>query len=110
MLSLNEDEKNWLEQYQSAIESSHPNKVVRMAVFGSKARGDAGEKSDLDILLLVNDDSVDLRFSLQEIGYRLTQSLPIFPSIFVYPQVEWEALKEDGFPFQEAVEREAVAV
>jgi predicted nucleotidyltransferase len=35
--------------------------VTRLAIFGSRARGDAREDSDLDVLIEVDDDS---RFSL----------------------------------------------
>lgn len=110
MLSLSENEKNWLERYREAVDARHPGKVVRVALFGSKARGDAHKYSDVDVLVIVNDDSPRLKMSLQQIGCRLASTSLVLPGIVVYPEEKWSELKRLGSAFHESVEREAVAV
>ncbi|MDD9855752.1 MAG: nucleotidyltransferase domain-containing protein [Gammaproteobacteria bacterium] len=110
MLSLSENERNWLEQYRQAINARHPGKVVRIAIFGSKARGDSHKYSDVDVLVIVNDDSVKLKMSLQKIGCKLASNSLVLPGIVVYPEAQWEELKRFGSAFHESVEHEAVAV
>ena len=81
-----------------------------MVIYGSKARGDAREDSDLDMLLVVKDGAGHLKVTSREIGYDLAAMSRAVPSIFAYTQEEWEDRKRRGFPFQEAVEREGVSV
>lgn len=110
MLTLNSDEQTWLDEYRSALKKRHPDVVLRMVIYGSKARGDAHEDSDLDVLLVVRDDAGHLKRPLRGIGYDLAVLSSAVPSILAYTQDEWEDRRMRGFPFQQAVERDAVSV
>ena len=110
MLKLSADEQTWLDRYQQALKERHSGVVVRMVIYGSKARGDAQAHSDLDVLIIVRNDSAYLKRMLRDIGYDLAATSWAAPSIFAYTQDEWQHRKERGFPFQRAVERDAVAV
>ncbi len=48
--------------------------------------------------------------ALRDIGYDLAATSWAAPSIFAYTHDEWQHRKERGFPFQRAVERDAVSV
>ena len=62
------------------------------------------------MLIIVRNDSAYLKRMLRDIGYDLAATSWAAPSIFAYTQDEWQHRKERGFPFQRAVERDAVAV
>jgi hypothetical protein len=47
---------------------------------------------------------------LRRIGYELAATSDAVPSILAYTQEEWETRRENGSPFQRAVERDAVPV
>ena len=110
MLTLEPAEQAWLDEYRNALQTRHPGVVARMVIYGSKARGDAREDSDIDVLLVVRDDAGHLKLPLREIGYGLAVDSWAVPSIFAYTQQEWDDLKRRGFPFQRAVERDGVSV
>ena len=110
MLKLSPDEQTWLEEYRQALNERHAGVVVRMVLYGSKARGDAHADSDLDVLIIVRNDSGALKRTLRDIAYDLAAICWAGPSILAYTQDEWQHRKERGFPFQRAVERDAVAV
>ena len=110
MLTLDASERAWLDEYRDALEASHPGVVVRMVIYGSKARGDACEDSDLDVLLVVKDGAGRLKRPLREIGYDLAATSDAVPSILAYTQEEWEDRKRRGFPFPKAVEHDGVSV
>ena len=109
-LTLHPDERIWLNEYRHAIDERHPGAVVRMVVYGSKARGDAHEDSDIDVLLIVKNEAAALKRRLRRIGYDLSATSHAVPSIFAYTQREWDGYKNLGSTFCEAVERDAVAV
>ena len=110
MMRLTADEQAWLDAYRQALKEQHPGVVVRMVIYGSKARGDDHPESDLDVLLIVKNEASDLKRPLRRIGYELAATSDAVPSILAYTQDEWESRRESGSPFQQAVERDAVSV
>ena len=110
MLTLDAAERAWLDEYRDALKARHPGAVVRMVIYGSKARGDAREESDLDVLLVVKDGAGRLKRPLRDIGYELAATADAVPSILAYTQEEWEDRKRRGFPFPQAVEHDGVSI
>ena len=110
MLTLHPEEQTWLDEYRKALMDRQPGAVARMLVYGSKARGNAHEDSDIDVLLIVKNEAADLKRVLRRIGYRLSATSYAVPSIFAYTQEEWEQRRRIGSTFFETVEREAVRV
>ena len=110
MLTLHPKEQTWLDEYRKALMDRPPGAVARMLVYGSKARGNARENSDVDVLLIVKNEAADLKRVLRRIGYRLSATSYAVPSILAYTEEEWEQRKSIGSTFYETVEREAVRV
>ncbi len=54
-LALNVQEQAALAEYQARLLSRFPQRIRRIALFGSKARGDAEPDSDLDVLVVLGD-------------------------------------------------------
>ena len=110
MLTLNAVEQAWLDAYRSELKTRHPGVVKRLVIYGSKARGDAREDSDLDVLLVVRNDASDLKRPLRRIGYGLAATTCAVPSIMAFTQAEWDRLKDLRCPYRESVERDGVSV
>ncbi|MCY4482578.1 MAG: nucleotidyltransferase domain-containing protein [Spirochaetaceae bacterium] len=110
MLDLSPDEQIWLDEYRRGLRERHAGVILRMVIYGSKARGDAHPDSDLDVLIIVRNDAGGLKRMLRDIGYDLAATSWAVPSILAYTQDEWRHRKEKRFSFQRAVERDAVAV
>lgn len=107
---LTRDERTWLREYCKALDEQYPGAVRRLLIYGSKARGDAGPESDLDVLLIVNDKAARQKRQLRWIGYMLAASSSAVPSILAYTEEEWASRAQSGSPFQRAVEHDAVQV
>ncbi len=56
---LTANERHWLDSYVRRLKQSLGPELKRVVVYGSKARGDAGPESDLDILVLVESGTND---------------------------------------------------
>jgi predicted nucleotidyltransferase len=51
-------------EYVAGIRERFPEDVLSVTLFGSKARGDAIAESDIDLLVLVNEESREIRSEL----------------------------------------------
>ena len=109
-LRLHPAEQDWLDAYRRELTKRHPDAVRTMFIYGSKARGEGGDDSDLDVLLLVRNEAVGLKRALRRIGYQLSSASHAVPSILAYTEGEWEHRRRLRAPFLEAVERDAVRV
>ncbi len=107
---LTRDERTWLREYQKALDAQYPGAVQRLLIYGSKARGDAGPESDLDILLIVNDKAAKQKRQLRWVGYMLAAASNAVPSILAYTEKEWATRERSGSAFRRAVEHDAVQV
>jgi hypothetical protein len=79
--------------------------LVRLGVFGSYARGDAGVGSDLDLIAIVRDAAEP--FERRAAGWDVT-GLPVPAEVLVYTEAEWDALQGRGARFAAVVEAEAL--
>lgn len=92
-----------VEAWASEEAARHPG-LVRLGVFGSYARGDAGVGSDLDLVAVVEDS--DEPFERRALSWDLL-SLPVPAEILVYTRPEWEKLRDEGGRFARTLKREA---
>lgn len=110
MLTLHPEEQAWLDKYREALKREHADSVRRLVVYGSKARGDSHDESDVDLLLIVHDTASDMKKALRRIGHDLAAATPVAPSIMAYTEREWNTLEELRSPYRAAVERDGVTV
>jgi len=78
-------------------------RVATVILFGSLARGDFHEGSDIDLILI---GDFPQRFHLRSIPFRELTDLPIEP--ICYTQDEFEALILEGNSFIQTVLREGI--
>lgn len=76
-----------------------------LAIYGSFARGDIDERSDLDLLVIGEESSVDRDKIL-----RLQDALNREVQLTLLPYYRWETMKKDGDKFAESVLKKHVLV
>jgi predicted nucleotidyltransferase len=72
LLSLTPEAARRLASFKRQVEEALPGQVVRITLFGSRARGDADEDSDYDVAVFVRGSAerMDIRDSISDIAYR----------------------------------------
>jgi predicted nucleotidyltransferase len=99
-----------LQEFKRRVEQRFPGELVRVVLFGSKARGDASVESDIDVLTVVRSEDWKLGDEIRDIGYELEIAHGVVLSIQVMGQRQYQELKARGSTFLEQVEQEGVAV
>jgi predicted nucleotidyltransferase len=105
---LTSDESEAVNQYINRIQSRFGDRIITAVLFGSKARGDADDESDIDLLLVVDSEDRALRNELWRIAFRvsLEHNLVISPSVF--GQASWAETRRIRMPLYRAVEADGI--
>jgi predicted nucleotidyltransferase len=109
-MKLKTAEKLWLKEYCHELNRLFPGQIERLSIYGSKARGDAGAESDLDVLLIVKNELARLKPQIRRVGYMLAADGKVVPSILAYTTREWDQRRKSGSVLRRAVERDEVRV
>ncbi len=68
---LTEQEKRALAEYLRRLKEEYGDMVVRVVLYGSKVRGDYGQESDLDLLVVMNSDDPHLLEAVGQLSFPL---------------------------------------
>lgn len=79
-------------------------RVEAVILFGSVARGEEGEGSDVDVLIIVEDEGV--REEVFEVSYRIMLDTDIYISPKVISSEEFRRMGRSDSPFLQAIEPE----
>ena len=102
-------EQQWLTNYLERLKHAPGRPLKRVVVYGSKARGDAGPKSDLDVLVLV-DGSPDAVRSTSTLAYGSTDPNGVEHNVVVHTEADWMKNLEKELPFPRNVEGEGIQI
>ena len=107
--TLSNNEKRAIILLKERLEQNF--KFVKLIMFGSKARGDHSEYSDVDLMVLVEDPkTTEVREKLSDLQFEviMEQDAPIMSTIENYHN--WIDEKNISLPFKDNVESEGVEI
>ena len=86
--------------------------IKKLILFGSRARGDAGEDSDLDIIALVDEKNSEIENKLGDAAYSVMWDNDFRPviSLKVFAESRFQNAVERGFSFYRNVDEEGVVL
>jgi len=96
-------ERAALAEYQSSLLARFPQRIRRITLFGSKARGDDDAESDIDLLVLVDVEDNDLRRELWRIASDVSLEHNVVLSARVFAQSRWAETQRTLLPLYRAV-------
>ncbi len=109
-MTLDTDERRALNAFVDSLHRRLPRSVVRVELFGSKARGDSHEHSDIDILVVLTEAPSPVVDDVYDAVMDVLLGMGVYLSVLVYDQQEFNALVARRTPFMQNVAEEAVVL
>ena len=105
--TLEPDERLWLENYLDRLKTAPGGLLKRLVVYGSKARGDTGSTSDIDVLVLVG-GAPDAARSTRNLIYGDDDPDGVDHNVVVWTEADWLRDIDKELPFPRNVEAEGI--
>ncbi len=99
-----------LKEFIKNIKTKYGNKIDRIILFGSYARGDYRKESDIDVLVIWKGEEVEGWNSLEREAVEVLFKYGSFISLKIISPSEYSVMKEMDFPFIRNVSAEGVVV
>ena len=109
---MGEQDRALIEEFKRRLPADIVLHIRRMIMYGSRARGDAGQDSDLDLVALVDENSAALEQRLDEIAYNLMWDHDFKPiiSLKVFSEERFRSAAAKGYSYYRNIEREGITV
>src|SRR3970040_1493848 len=85
-------------------------KVSRIILFGSKARGDSTADSDIDVLILAKEENWQLARTISRISSKIDLDYDILLNTLLIADQRWEQMTRERFSLCRNVERDGIAL
>lgn len=99
-------ERRSLRAFVAYLRRRFAERIEFVALFGSKARGDSREDSDIDVLVVLTGEDREVRRQILKKAARLSLEYDVFLGPRVIGAERWEKMRD--FSLYQNVEREAV--
>jgi predicted nucleotidyltransferase len=97
------NEQAAIRRYIAGIRERFPEDVLSVTLFGSKARGDASAESDIDLLVLVDEESREIRSELWRIASDVSLEHNVVLSVRVFARSRWAETRRIRLPLYRAI-------
>ncbi|MBC8509745.1 MAG: nucleotidyltransferase domain-containing protein [Chloroflexi bacterium] len=100
---LSEIEQTAVTTYVRDIRRQYLDRILAVALFGSKARGDDDPESDIDLLVITDSENSEFRSALWRIASEISLDYNVLISTHIYSRKRWLKTRQIGLPFSRAI-------
>ncbi len=108
--SLTRREQQAIYDFLQRLQHSFGQAVRQMTLFGSKARGDSGPDSDIDILIIMDEESWPLRNSISDIASDVSLEYNLLIDPRVIGRERWERMARENLSLYQNIAREGIPI
>ena len=99
-----------LKQFVEKIKNKYGDKIEKIILFGSYARGEATKESDIDVLVLTHGDRFEMQKNVSGIAVDILLKTGVYISAKSVSTEEYEFMKKLKTGFYQNIVREGIAV
>lgn len=109
---MHKRDKEIINEFKQSLPDDVKTYVKKLIIFGSRARGNAADDSDLDIAILVIDKNPEIEKKLEDIAYAIMMQFDFNPilSLKVFDEKEFNSALENDFSFYRHVVSEGITI
>ena len=104
------EERAWLKELRNAIQEQYQDTVRRVLLFGSKARGDWHDESDIDVIVIVRDAAAAKKREITRLGAKLSAGTMVVPGMVAHTEAEWARMGAAEMNWHAEVEQQGVSL
>ena len=108
MTFLKPNEQKAVSEFARRVRAEFGSKVKDVILFGSRARGEGDEHSDIDIMLVMDSLSWDIKCRISDIAAEENLKYHVVLSTVRYKSEDWSNPVVQGSPFVMAVNAEGI--
>jgi len=105
---LQDTEQEAIESFLANLWARYPNRLFQAILFGSKARGDSHSESDVDILLIVDEDDWRFRHAISDVAADVSLEYAVLIGSQAISRERWQRMARERFSLYENVARESI--
>lgn len=105
---LSANERQAVAKFVDRLHHRYPKRILQSVLFGSKARGDSGPSSDIDILIIVDDEDWQFQHAISTLAARMSLEYDVLIAPRVIGHERWERIKRHGFGLYQNVIAEGI--
>ncbi|MBS1249029.1 MAG: hypothetical protein MAG431_00602 [Chloroflexi bacterium] len=107
-INLSKHDRQAVQALLAALERQVGDQILRVVLFGSKARGDDLPDSDIDVLVLTTDASWSLENRILTLGARCSLEHDVLFNLYVLSEKRWDWMEEIRHPLMRTMTRDGL--
>ena len=107
-LLLDPNEMQAVNSFVERLLERYPERIRQTILFGSKARGDSSTWSDIDILIVVDDDDWRFQHAISDVASSVSLEHDVLIGPRVIGQERWERMRRHSFGLYRSVAAEGI--
>ena len=96
--------------FVKAVKTRFPGRIIRIALFGSKARGESRAESDIDVLVVVRQENWRMNNAISTLAARISLEWDVLLGPIVIGQERWERMGREKFSLYRNILRDGLVL
>jgi predicted nucleotidyltransferase len=110
--AMKEQDRKIILELKSRLSADLRKRLIKLILYGSRARDGGMEDSDLDLVALVDEKTPEIEGALDEVAYGVMWDHDFKPviSLKVFSEARFRSATEKGLSFYKHVEKEGISI
>ncbi len=105
---LTKQERDTLNMFVRSVQQEFGEHLQQVILFGSKARGEDTPDSDIDVLILADEENRQLKQSINKIAFRIELERNVLFNVLLISRNRWKQMSAARFTLCNNIERDGI--